>query len=101
MTTETALTAFAAAMAGAGVGALFALWLRWDTARLARATRPMLGLLVGAALRVAGAVAALWLIGGGEPLRLLAALAGFTLVRMVGARMVGARMAGAHRGSES
>jgi F1F0 ATPase subunit 2 len=71
----------------AGVGYLALLWLA--VSRLEGARRPVLTLLWGMAFRLTPVLAAFWLLTAGDPLRLVAALAGFLAVRLVVTRVVG------------
>lgn len=71
---------------GAGVGLAFMLWLRRSVERAARAARTPATLLLGAALRVGLATAALWLVAAGSAAGALAAVLGFGLGRWAAAR---------------
>jgi F1F0 ATPase subunit 2 len=73
---------------GLVVGAIHA-WLLWRAVRrLASPGRAAGGLVGGSLLRVMLVVGALFLVTGGNPPGLVAALAGFTLVRLVTAGRV-------------
>jgi F1F0 ATPase subunit 2 len=73
------------ALAGAGYLAL--LWLA--VSRLKDAPRPVLTLVSGMAVRLALLLAAFWLLTAGDPLRLVAALAGFLALRIIVTRVIG------------
>ncbi|MFW5680338.1 MAG: ATP synthase subunit I [Pseudomonadota bacterium] len=65
------------------VGAAHAFLLRRAVRRLAGTAQPAVRVVGGSLARVALVVAALFLVAGGDPLGLAAALLGFTLVRLV------------------
>ena len=88
-----------AVLAGAGAGGLLlglayfaSLW--WTVRRLAGARHPAALMAVGYAVRVAGLLGAVWLIGWGRWPRLVACLAGFVVGRMAATRMLGPSGAG-------
>ncbi len=71
----------------AGAGYLALLWLA--VSRLEGAQRPVLTLLSGMAVRLALLLAAFWLLTEGDPLKLIAALAGFLALRIIVTRVIG------------
>jgi F1F0 ATPase subunit 2 len=75
--------------AGAVAGAIYLALLWRSVGRLADARRPVVALLSGMAFRLSLLLGAFYLLMDGDPLRLVAALAGFLAVRIVVTRIVG------------
>jgi F1F0 ATPase subunit 2 len=76
------------AAAGAGLAILYLAALRASVRRIARADRAGVGLIAGAFARIALVCGGIWLAGGGDGPGMLAALAGFVLVRSVALGLV-------------
>jgi F1F0 ATPase subunit 2 len=76
-------------VAGALAGAVYLAVLWIAVGRLADARRPVLTLLSGMVFRLSLLLGAFYLLMAGDPLRLVAALAGFLAVRIVVTRVVG------------
>jgi len=81
-TTEVAWLVLALA-AGALIGAAYFYGLWWTIGRMSSSRRPALLLLGSSLVRTAVAVAAFWLISGGQWQRLVACVLGFVLARLV------------------
>jgi len=77
------LTALLAGLAGAGLGAVFFGGLWWTVRRGVSAANPALWFLASGVLRTSMVVAGFYLVGGGQWRRLVAALVGFILARLV------------------
>lgn len=76
------------ALAGAGLALLYLAALRASVHRVARADAAGLGLVAGAFARIALVCGGIWLAGGGDGHGMLAALAGFVVVRSVALGLV-------------
>ena len=77
------LTASLAGLAGAALGAVFFGGLWWTVRRGVSAANPALWFLASGVLRMSIVVAGFYLVGGGQWRRLVAALVGFILARLV------------------
>ncbi len=81
-TTELAWVALSLVV-GLAVGVAYFRALWWTIERLPRARRPALLLLGSSLARIAPAVAAFWLISGGQWQRLVACVLGFVVARVI------------------
>ena len=83
MTPDDALVLVAAALAGAALGAVFFGGLWWGLRRGLASQRPALWLAGSLLLRLAVVLPGFWLVGGGQFGRMLAAMAGFLVARIL------------------
>ena len=77
-----------AAAIGAGLGVLYVHALWRGTTRLAEAASPVRAALLGAGIRIVVLAGGFAAVGAGDPVRLLAAVAGFFVVRYLAVRRV-------------
>jgi F1F0 ATPase subunit 2 len=80
------LTLVLAGLAGGLLGAIFFGGLWWTVRKGVASPRAALWFLLSAVLRMALVVTGFYLVGGGQGRRLVAALVGFTLARLVATR---------------
>lgn len=96
---DEAAVLLAAMAAGAAMGALY-MYLLWRmTLRLPESAAPGRAVLLGAAGRITLLTGGLWLIAGGDPARLFAALVGFLVARHLAVRRAGRNIAARHDGA--
>ena len=77
------LTLTLAGLAGAGLGAIFFGGLWWTVRKGVTSPRPALWFLGSGLVRMSVVVAGFYFVGGGEWRRLVAALVGFVVARLV------------------